>query len=174
MFGRNKEKKETYYDIIKLRQQYLDETETSSNFVTFSDWCKKKNYDWKEMEAKETEEERHARFAVERAVNEAREKAALAVEVEEVKMAKEAKIKEKADYINEKLELTEKELLAELLWKLSEDGKLKLKREKEMDELDEVKWEIEQDEEDQQSDALKEIKKIAKEEQDSRKRGYRY
>jgi len=188
MFGRYIEKKNI--NLIKLREQYLEYCsnltrnasteelieESATKFLPkFSDWYKKTNDDWEKVEESEKDEERRARFKVERtaqtewrAANEDAEEAMEAVEAEK---AKEGKIKEKADYINKKLELTEKELLAELLWKLSEDGKMKLKREEEMDGLDDVRWKIEQEEKDQQLEEMKKIRKIAKDEQDYRKYG---
>ena len=184
MFGRYIEKNNI--NLIKLREQYLEYCsnltrnasteylieESARGFIPiFSDWYKKTYNDWEKVEESEKTDEKDARFSIERkAIDECHE-VMVNLEEMEAEKAKEGKIKEKADYINKKLELTEKELLAELLWKLSEDGKMKLKREEEMDGLDDVRWKIEQEEKDQQLEEMKKIRKIAKDEQDYRKYG---
>jgi len=197
MFGRYIEKKNI--NLIKLREQYLEycsnitrnashnELLEMSNWDNpplpkFSDWYQKTNDDWEKVEESETTEEDSARAMVEQDVmGEWRDmhiEVYTTVHAGEKEKAKEAKIKEKADYINKKLELTEKELLAELLWKLSDDGNIKLKLEEEEKErrnqadMDDFKEKVEEkfNREDQLKE-LKKISKIAKDENDFRKYG---
>ena len=82
--------------------------------------------------------------------------------------------KEKQDYIDEKVKLTEKELLAEILWKLSENAEnteMKLKYEKERNADNKVKWKIEQRQQDEQRKTLKKIQETSDKERHDRKWG---
>jgi hypothetical protein len=138
----------------------------------FSDWYQKTNDDWDKVEEMDTGNEItmceyhasmqwiHRREAINNKIV--------------VEKAKEEKEKEKVVFINKKLELTEKELLAEILWTLSDDAERKLKSE-EKEEVRRDKATIDAyaeklDREDQLEE-LKKISKIAKDENDFKKYG---
>ena len=91
------------------------------------------------------------------AAKEAAEAAKEAAEAEAKKAAEVAEAaKKKTDYINEKSKLTEKELLAEILWKLSEDAKAKEANEKRIVR----QWEIMRDRDSKIWSTLEKIRRI--------------
>ena len=195
MFGKDKKEKKEI-NLEELKEQYTDYcskiTRNASDkellaknpdgsypnvpIPNFSDWYQKTNDDWDKVEemyptGEITIFEHHAvmqwihrREAINKKI--AAEK------------AEEEKIKQKAVFINKKLELTEKELLAEILWTVSDDTERKLKAEEERKKqllLMEEKATIDAyaaklDREDQLEE-LKKISKIAREENDFKKYG---
>ena len=98
-----------------------------------------------------------AKGAVEAAKKAAEAEAKKAAEAAAKKAAEVAEAaKKKTDYINEKSKLTEKELLAEILWKLSEDAKAKEANEKRIDR----QWEIMRDRDSKIWSTLEKIRRI--------------
>jgi HrpA-like RNA helicase len=200
MFGKDKKKLQTWetksknnINLIELRKQYSeycskitknashkelfaknpDKTYSTALIPKFSDWYQKTNDDWEKVEHMDDKMKRHhCEHEARMEWYHRRDDIYNKIEAEE---EEKAKIKEKAVFINKKLELTEKELLAELLWTLSDDTERKLKAEEEREEdrrdkatMDAYTEKLDRED---QLEELKKISKIAKDENDFKKYG---